>query len=133
MRQGWLGRTLLVWVAVAAAGSTGRVSAAGPSASPLAELSAWACETCRAVAPRAILFCDCWARWKPRSWRDLDRDDLVYFAGHLVNVAAGFPVIQVPSSDFNRRMREEEAEWERIWFTDQPMHRTPVRVHGGIQ
>ena len=24
-------------------------------------------------------------------------------------------------------------EWERIWFTDQPSHLTPERVHGGIQ
>ncbi len=23
-------------------------------------------------------------------------------------------------------------EWERIWFTDQPDHMTPYRVHGGV-
>lgn len=47
------------------------------------------------------------------------------------------------SDDANRRMRELlntsndlrdiEREWESIWFTDQPSHLTPERVHGGIQ
>jgi hypothetical protein len=47
------------------------------------------------------------------------------------------------SSDPNRRvnelmtqsenLRQIESEWERIWFTDQPSHLTPERVHGGIQ
>jgi hypothetical protein len=47
------------------------------------------------------------------------------------------------SSDPNRRMqellnqsedlRQIQYEWERIWFTDQPSHMTPERVHGGIQ
>ena len=51
--------------------------------------------------------------------------------------------INIYSSDPNRRMRELlnnsedlrqiEAEWERFWFTDQPSHMTPERVHGGIQ
>jgi hypothetical protein len=36
----------------------------------------------------------------------------------LMNVSEGY-----------RQMREE---WQRIWFTDQPSHLTPVRVHGGI-
>ena len=46
------------------------------------------------------------------------------------------------SSNPNRRMnellntsedlRQIEYEWERIWFTDQPSHLTPQRVHGGI-
>ncbi len=52
-------------------------------------------------------------------------------------------LINIYSSDPNRRMRELlntsedlrqiEYEWERIWFTDQPSHMTPERVHGGIQ
>jgi hypothetical protein len=52
-------------------------------------------------------------------------------------------LINIYSSDPNRRMRELlnvsedlrtiEYEWERIWFTDQPSHLTPERVHGGIQ
>jgi hypothetical protein len=51
--------------------------------------------------------------------------------------------INIYSSDPNRRMhellnnsedlRQIEYEWERIWFTDQPSHMTPERVHGGIQ
>jgi hypothetical protein len=50
--------------------------------------------------------------------------------------------INIYSSDPNRRMtellnnsedlRQIEYEWERIWFTDQPSHMTPERVHGGI-
>lgn len=52
-------------------------------------------------------------------------------------------LINIYSSNPNRRMRELlntsedlrqiEYEWERIWFTDQPSHMTPERVHGGIQ
>lgn len=52
-------------------------------------------------------------------------------------------LINIYSSDPNRRMhqllntsedlRQIESEWERIWFTDQPSHMTPERVHGGIQ
>jgi hypothetical protein len=51
--------------------------------------------------------------------------------------------INTYSSDPNRRIRELlntsedlrqiEYEWERIWFTDEPSHMTPERVHGGIQ
>jgi hypothetical protein len=51
--------------------------------------------------------------------------------------------INLYSSDPNRRivellnnsedLRMIEYEWERIWFTDQPSHLTPERVHGGIQ
>ncbi len=33
--------------------------------------------------------------------------------------------------DFENLRRLSE-EWERFWFTDQPSHMTPVRVHGGI-
>jgi hypothetical protein len=46
------------------------------------------------------------------------------------------------SSDPNERMeqllyqsedlRQIRGEWRRFWFTDQPSHLTPVRVHGGI-
>jgi hypothetical protein len=46
------------------------------------------------------------------------------------------------SSDPNIRMeqllnqsedlRQIEYEWRRFWFTDQPSHLTPVRVHGGL-
>lgn len=30
-------------------------------------------------------------------------------------------------------LRQIRGEWRRIWFTDQPSHLTPERVHGGIQ
>jgi hypothetical protein len=52
-------------------------------------------------------------------------------------------LLNIYSSDPNRRMhellntsedlRQIEYEWERIWFTDEPSHLTPERVHGGIQ
>jgi hypothetical protein len=67
----------------------------------------------------------------------------------LVLVAAGMTLsatgcfINAYSSDPNMRIRElinqsEDLrqisyEWERIWFTDQPSHLTPERIHGGIQ
>lgn len=50
--------------------------------------------------------------------------------------------INIWSSDPNRRMeqlmyasenlRQVQGEWSRFWFTDQPSHMTPVRVHGGV-
>jgi hypothetical protein len=50
--------------------------------------------------------------------------------------------INLYSSDPNERMeqlivnsenlRQIKEEWKRIWFTDQPSHLTPDRVHGGI-
>jgi hypothetical protein len=52
-------------------------------------------------------------------------------------------LINAYSSDPNRRisellvdsenLRQIEYEWERIWFTDEPSHMTPERVHGGVQ
>ncbi len=63
------------------------------------------------------------------------------FAGFVLGNAGCF--INIYSSDPNRRMhellntsedlRQIEYEWERIWFTDEPSHMTPERVHGGIQ
>ncbi len=51
-------------------------------------------------------------------------------------------LLNIYSSNPNRRMqellntsedlRQIEYEWERIWFTDQPSHLTPQRVHGGV-
>lgn len=50
--------------------------------------------------------------------------------------------INIWSSDPNTRieqliyasedLRQIEGEWRRFWFTDQPSHMTPVRVHGGV-
>jgi hypothetical protein len=28
--------------------------------------------------------------------------------------------------------RQMKGEWQRFWFTDQPSHLTPARIHGGI-
>lgn len=63
------------------------------------------------------------------------------FAGLILGNAGCF--INIYSSDPNRRMhellntsedlRQIESEWERIWFTDQPSHLTPERIHGGIE
>jgi hypothetical protein len=51
-------------------------------------------------------------------------------------------LLNIWSSDPNTRMsqmlnisedlRQIEYEWQRIWFTDQPSHLTPIRVHGGV-
>jgi len=61
----------------------------------------------------------------------------------VIGIANTGCFINAYSSDPNRRMnelinqsedlRQIELEWERIWFTDQPSHLTPERVHGGIQ
>lgn len=66
---------------------------------------------------------------------------LVLVAGFVLSNAGCF--INLYSADPNRRMQEMlnvsedlrqlEYEWERIWFTDQPSHLTPDRIHGGIQ
>jgi hypothetical protein len=63
-------------------------------------------------------------------------------AAGLLSSNAGC-LLNIYSSDPNRRMhellntsedlRQIEYEWERIWFTDEPSHLTPERVHGGIQ
>ena len=29
-------------------------------------------------------------------------------------------------------LRQIEAEWDKFWFTDQPSHLTPIRIHGGV-
>jgi hypothetical protein len=60
-----------------------------------------------------------------------------------VAVANAGCLIPAYSSDPNERthelinqsedLRQIRYEWERIWFTDQPSHLTPERVHGGIQ
>ena len=54
--------------------------------------------------------------------------------GCLINAYGSDPntrmnQLMVQSED----LRQIRAEWQRIWFTDQPSHLTPERVHGGIQ
>ena len=63
----------------------------------------------------------------------------VLMAGALSNTGC---LLNIYSSDPNERtnellnnsedLRQIRYEWERIWFTDQPSHLTPQRVHGGI-
>jgi hypothetical protein len=70
------------------------------------------------------------------------RSLLLAFVAVCVFTNAGC-FLNIYSSDPNRRilellnnsedLRTIEYEWERIWFTDQPSHLTPERVHGGIQ
>jgi hypothetical protein len=67
---------------------------------------------------------------------------LTVFAAVLVLGNAGC-LLNIYSADPNERirqllnnsedLRQIEYEWERIWFTDQPSHLTPERVHGGIE
>ena len=66
---------------------------------------------------------------------------LIAVAGLVLGNCGCF--LNLYSSDPNRRIhellntsedyRQLEYEWERIWFTDEPSHMTPERVHGGIQ
>lgn len=68
---------------------------------------------------------------------------LVLAAVAALGISNAGCLINIYSSNPNRRMaelintsedlRQIEYEWERIWFTDQPSHLTPERVHGGIQ
>jgi hypothetical protein len=65
---------------------------------------------------------------------------LLFACGVLSNAGC---FINAYSPDPNTRMtqllnqsedlRQIGLEWQRIWFTDQPSHLTPERVHGGIQ
>jgi hypothetical protein len=63
-------------------------------------------------------------------------------AGFIKSLGS-FRLIHCYSSDPSTRMKELldnsedlrqiEAEWKRIWLSDQPSHLKPERVHGGIQ
>ena len=55
-------------------------------------------------------------------------------AGCLLNIYSSDPNKRIQELLNNSEdLRQIEYEWERIWFTDQPSHLTPERVHGGIQ
>jgi hypothetical protein len=55
-------------------------------------------------------------------------------AGCLLNIYSGDPNLRIVKLLNNSEdLRQIEYEWNRIWFTDQPSHLTPERVHGGIQ
>ena len=67
---------------------------------------------------------------------------LLFVAGACLALSNTGCFINIWSSDPNTRMeqmlnasedlRQIEYEWRRFWFTDQPSHLTPVRVHGGL-
>jgi hypothetical protein len=55
-------------------------------------------------------------------------------AGCLINIYSSNPNTRILELlNTSEDLRQIEYEWERIWFTDQPSHLTPERVHGGIQ
>jgi hypothetical protein len=54
--------------------------------------------------------------------------------GCLINQYSSDPNTRVQQLINNSEdLRQAEYEWRRIWFSDQPSHMTPERVHGGIQ
>lgn len=55
-------------------------------------------------------------------------------AGCFINLYSADPNKRIAELlNVSENLRQMEYEWERIWFTDQPSHLTPDRVHGGIQ
>lgn len=53
--------------------------------------------------------------------------------GCLLNIWSSDPNIRMEQLlNTSENLRQIEYEWRRIWFTDQPSHLTPVRVHGGL-
>jgi hypothetical protein len=55
-------------------------------------------------------------------------------SGCMLNIWSGDPVRRSRQMlTVSEDLRQIEDEWERIWFTDQPSHLTPFRIHGGIE
>ncbi len=55
-------------------------------------------------------------------------------AGCFINAYSSDPNVRMSQLLNNSEdLRQIGYEWQRIWFTDQPSHLTPERVHGGIQ
>jgi hypothetical protein len=53
--------------------------------------------------------------------------------GCLIPIYSGDPALRTRQLIFTSEdLRAILAEWERIWFLDQPSHMTPQRVHGGV-
>ena len=53
--------------------------------------------------------------------------------GCFVNIWSGDPNTRMQQLlNVSENLRQIDLEWQRIWFTDQPSHLTPIRVHGGI-
>jgi hypothetical protein len=54
-------------------------------------------------------------------------------AGCFINIWSSDPNIRMEQLlNASEDLRQIEYEWRRFWFTDQPSHLTPVRVHGGL-
>jgi len=55
-------------------------------------------------------------------------------AGCLINAYSSEPNVRMGQMlNQSEDLRQIGYEWRRIWFTDQPSHLTPERIHGGIQ
>lgn len=53
--------------------------------------------------------------------------------GCFINIWSPDPNIRMEQLlNASEDLRQIEYEWRRFWFTDQPSHLTPVRVHGGL-
>jgi hypothetical protein len=53
--------------------------------------------------------------------------------GCLINAYSSNPEERTEQLIFQSEdLRQINAEWRRIWFTDQPSHLTYDRAHGGI-
>ena len=53
--------------------------------------------------------------------------------GCFVNIWSSDPVVRMEQLMYaSEDLRQIHGEWRRFWFTDQPSHMTPVRVHGGV-
>jgi hypothetical protein len=53
--------------------------------------------------------------------------------GCLINIWSSDPEIRMQQlMNASEDLRQIEYEWRRAWFTDQPSHLTPIRVHGGV-
>ncbi|VTS04188.1 hypothetical protein [Tuwongella immobilis] len=55
-------------------------------------------------------------------------------SGCLINAYSSDPNVRMSQMlNQSEDLRQIGYEWRRIWFTDQPSHLTPERIHGGIQ
>ncbi len=78
---------------------------------------------------------------RPAASRRITRISTAIMAMGMIAVATGC-FIPIYSARPERRIQQllYDSEnframadtWERFWFTDQPSHLTPVRVHGGV-
>jgi hypothetical protein len=53
--------------------------------------------------------------------------------GCFIPIYSGDPAVRTRELIFTSEdFRAILAEWERIWFLDQPSHMAPLRTHGGV-